>query len=116
MPWGRGKTKVAKQLGLEYVDDINSIDSESTASFSDEFGDQELDNLPELTQMRDPDTIETSSSLSSNIGPPGTVKARPPKEQKDAMKDQEVLLKLQELCINSDPRLIYSNMNKIGQG
>jgi hypothetical protein len=64
--------------------------------------------------MRDQETIEESTS--TNTGPPGTVKARPPKEQKNALKDQEVLRKLRELCINSDPLLIYSNMVKIGQG
>lgn len=32
------------------------------------------------------------------------------------MNDEEVIRILQELCINSDPLLIYSNMVKIGQG
>lgn len=58
---------------------------------------------------------ECSESL-SNTGPPGTVKRRPPKEDKKGMDDKEVIRILQELCINSDPLLIYSNMVKIGQG
>jgi p21-activated kinase 1 len=53
---------------------------------------------------------------STHTGPPGTVKQRPPKKDKSEISDEQVLQKLQELCLNSDPLLIYSNMVKIGQG
>ncbi|GAN02398.1 ste20-like protein [Mucor ambiguus] len=93
----------------EYVDDVHSINSESTASIGEEFGDREGD-LPQLTSMKN-----EPSTAAATTGPPGTVKARP-KDQKKGMKDQDVIRKLQELCLNSDPLLIYSNMVKIGQG
>lgn len=105
-------------LSLEYIDDVNYCSSESTASFTDDYRDQEHDDLAELTEMEDQNIVEVppASSSSINTGPPGTVKVRPPKEKRDALKDHEALLKLQELCTNSDPLLIYSNMVKIGQG
>lgn len=59
--------------------------------------------------------MKNESSSVSTTGPPGTVRSRP-KDQKKGMKDQDVIRKLQELCFNSDPLLIYSNMVKIGQG
>ncbi|KAL7335811.1 Serine/threonine-protein kinase PAK 3 [Mucor circinelloides] len=100
-----------KLLEDEYVDDVHSIHSESTASIGEEFGDRESD-LPQLTSMKnEPSAVATTTTT----GPPGTVKARP-KDEKKGMKDQDVIRKLQELCLNSDPLLIYSNMVKIGQG
>ncbi|EPB85358.1 STE/STE20/PAKA protein kinase [Mucor circinelloides 1006PhL] len=99
-------------IRLEYVDDVHSIHSESTASIGEEFGDRESD-LPQLTSMKnEPSAVATTTTTT---GPPGTVKARP-KDEKKGMKDQDVIRKLQELCLNSDPLLIYSNMVKIGQG
>ncbi|CAO3648913.1 unnamed protein product [Mucor fragilis] len=104
-----------KLLEDEYVDDVYSINSESTASIGEEFGDREGD-LPQLTSMKnEPSAAAATLSSSSTTGPPGTVKSRP-KDQKKGMKDQDVIRKLQELCLNSDPLLIYSNMVKIGQG
>lgn len=97
-------------IRLEYVDDVHSIHSESTASIGEEFGDRESD-LPQLTSMKN----EPLAVATTTTGPPGTVKARP-KGEKKGMKDQDVIRKLQELCLNSDPLLIYSNMVKIGQG
>ncbi|KAI8997610.1 kinase-like domain-containing protein, partial [Pilobolus umbonatus] len=47
---------------------------------------------------------------------PGTVKKRPPKNNRNSEKDKEIINKLREVCINNDPRLIYSDMVKIGQG
>lgn len=96
---------------LEFLDDVRSINSESTASISGEFGEDEK-NLPQLERLSETKSVEESS----NTGPPGTVKRRPPKDEKKVMDDQEVIDKLRELCINSDPLLIYSNMVKIGQG
>lgn len=92
---------------LEFIDDVRSIDSESTTSLS-----QESETEKELPQLSRNTLEDSTSSLSS--GPPGTVKQRPPKEK--GMNDQDVINKLQELCANSDPLLIYSNMVKIGQG
>ncbi|KAI9365268.1 kinase-like domain-containing protein [Pilaira anomala] len=68
---------------------------------------------PELTRLTDATSFEESTS-SLATGPPGTVKKRPPKEK--GMNDQDVLNKLQEICDNSNPLLIYSDMVKIGQG
>ncbi|KAG2200131.1 hypothetical protein INT47_012412, partial [Mucor saturninus] len=90
-----------KQLEDEFMDDVRSINTESTASLGQE-----------LEQKQDTPENSVTSSLSS--APPGTVKQRPPKEK--SMNDQDVILKLQELCANADPLLIYSNMEKIGQG
>ncbi|KAI9475788.1 MAG: Pak2 protein [Benjaminiella poitrasii] len=106
-----------KLIEDEFVDDVHSINSESTASLSEEFGDRERE-LPQLTRLKeDPSVTHTNSAASSlSNGPPGTVKSRPPKDQSKAMKDQEVIRKLQELCINSDPLLAYTDMVKIGQG
>lgn len=67
--------------------------------------------MPELERTKDVGEDEPSSSY--NTAPPGTVKPRP---KKNTISDQEVIQKLQELCIISDPLLIYSNMDKIGQG
>lgn len=98
---------------LEFIDDVGSIHSESTASFTEEFGDDEK-NLPELTRLTDTTACLNEPESSLSTGPPGTVKKRPPKEK--GMNDQDVLIKLQEICVNSDPLLIYSGMVKIGQG
>ncbi|GAA5812326.1 hypothetical protein MFLAVUS_005777 [Mucor flavus] len=102
-----------KKLEDEFIDDVGSIHSESTASFTEEFGDDEK-NLPELTRLTDTTACLNEPASSLSTGPPGTVKKRPPKEK--GMKDQDVLIKLQEICVNSDPLLIYSGMVKIGQG
>lgn len=66
--------------------------------------------MPELERTKG---IEESDTTSYNTAPPGTVKSRP---KKNTISDQDVIQKLQELCIISDPLLIYSNMVKIGQG
>ncbi|KAI8067333.1 kinase-like domain-containing protein [Thamnidium elegans] len=102
-----------KKIEDEFIDDVGSIHSESTASFTKEFGDDEKD-LPELTRLTDTTTSLEGPVSSLSTGPPGTVKKRPPKEK--GMKDQDVLVKLQEICVNSNPLLIYSDMVKIGQG
>ncbi|KAI8349462.1 Ste20 homologous protein kinase 1 [Choanephora cucurbitarum] len=94
----------SKQLEDKYIDDIHSINSESTASLGEEFRHHE--QLPELTR---------TDNLLYNA-PPGTVRSRPPKEEKRSMSDEQVLKHLQELCINSDPLQVYTNMIKIGQG
>lgn len=39
-----------------------------------------------------------------------------PRERKPAMRDSEVIARLQAICIQEDPRRIYRNMVKIGQG
>lgn len=83
------------------MDDVRSINTESTTSLGQEFEQKQ-------------DTLENSTSSSLSSAPPGTVKQRPPKEK--SMNDQDVIHKLQELCANADPLLIYSNMEKIGQG
>ncbi|CEP11448.1 hypothetical protein [Parasitella parasitica] len=93
-----------KMLEDEFIDDVYSINSESTASISD----REMD-LPQLTSMKnEPPSIST-------FGQPGTVKSRP-KNQKKSMEDKDIIRKLQELCLNANPLLYYSNMVKIGQG
>lgn len=94
------------------MDDVDSVHSDSTASFAEEFGESEKES-PELTRLTDATSFEESTS-SLATGPPGTVKKRPPKEK--GMNDQDVLNKLQEICDNSNPLLIYSDMVKIGQG
>lgn len=107
-----------KSLEDEFLDDVHSINSESTGSISGEFGANEKD-LPQLQRLTDTKSLEVeeeSREPLSNTGPPGTVKRRPPKEDKKGMDDKEVIRILQELCINSDPLLIYSDMVKIGQG
>ncbi|GAA5803317.1 kinase-like domain-containing protein [Helicostylum pulchrum] len=103
-----------KKLEDEFIDDVGSIHSESTASFTEEFGSDDEKNLPELTRLTDTTTCSNEPASSLSTGPPGTVKKRPPKEK--GMKDQDVLIKLQEICVNSDPLLIYFDMVKIGQG
>lgn len=100
----------ANDLCTEFVDDVYSLSSESTASLTDEYVGLDQ-NLPELTRTKEE---EPSSSSSAHQGPPGTVKSRPKKNS--TMSNQELVTRLQELCFVSDPHLIYSNMVKIGQG
>ncbi|RCH78594.1 signal transducing kinase of the PAK, partial [Rhizopus stolonifer] len=95
--------KPQKQLEDDYLDDVRSFNSESTASFSEDCQGQPMH---ELTRTQD---------VLYNA-PPGTVRSRAPKEEKRSMSDEQVLKHLQELCITSDPLLIYTNMVKIGQG
>ena len=59
-----------------------------------------------------PNKLKPQPSLT---GSPGTVKQRV-KERKHTMKDAEVIAKLQSICTESDPSLVYKNMRKIGQG
>lgn len=94
---------------VEFVDDVYSLSSQSTASLTYEYTDLD-NNLPELTRTKE------EQSSSAVVGPPGTVKSRPKKSNSTSMSNQELISKLQELCLLSDPHLIYSNMVKIGQG
>ncbi|KAI8879279.1 Pkinase-domain-containing protein [Backusella circina FSU 941] len=73
--------------------------------------------MPELTRLSDnnipefgtasPEERPTTSESTSRV------KQRQLKENK---KDLQIMKKLQELCKNSDPLLVFSNMVKIGQG
>ena len=82
----------------------------STASLSEEFNDEK--DLPQLERTK---SLEESNE-SLHTGPPGTVKKRIPKKEKQEMDDAEVVRILTDLCINEDPLLIYYDMVKIGQG
>ncbi|KAI7901222.1 kinase-like domain-containing protein [Cokeromyces recurvatus] len=108
-------TSSNQRQNSEYMDDVHSINSESTASLSEEFGEREKE-LPQLTRLKeDPNVTHTNTPISP-LSSSTTVKSRPPKDQNKAMKDQDVIRKLQELCINSNPLLVYTDMMKIGQG
>ncbi|KAI9025287.1 kinase-like domain-containing protein [Phycomyces nitens] len=47
---------------------------------------------------------------------PGTVKQRVPREPRTAMRDSQVISKLQTICKVTNPRQAYMGMKKIGQG
>jgi hypothetical protein len=105
-----------KGKGKEEEDDLRSINSESTISPTDEFGDETY-IMPELTRLSDKNIpafgttpLEEQPTASESTS---RVKQRPPKENK---KDLQIMKKLEELCKNSDPLLVYSNMVKVGQG
>ncbi|ORZ00863.1 kinase-like domain-containing protein [Syncephalastrum racemosum] len=57
-----------------------------------------------------------SQSASSLTASPGVVKRRVSKEQRNALKDAEVLKRLKDICTNVDPSQVYTDIVKIGQG
>ena len=58
-----------------------------------------------------------SSSREPGKAPTNSVaKRRQSKNQKNALKDQEVLKKLRDICTNVDPSQVYIDITKIGQG
>ncbi|KAI7859469.1 kinase-like domain-containing protein [Circinella umbellata] len=62
-------------------------------------------------------TTSSSSSREPEKAPTNSVaKRRQSKNQKNALKDQEVLNKLRDICTNVDPSQVYTDITKIGQG
>ncbi|KAH8556682.1 Pak2 protein [Umbelopsis sp. PMI_123] len=60
--------------------------------------------------------ISERMDVSALTGAPGTVKQRVRRTDKTALRDSQVIERLQAICIESDPNLVYRDMLKIGQG
>lgn len=60
--------------------------------------------------------ISERLDVSALTGAPGTVKQRTRKAEKTSLRDSQVIERLQTICIESDPKLVYRDMLKIGQG
>jgi hypothetical protein len=60
--------------------------------------------------------ISEKLDVSALTGAPGTVKQRVRKSEKTALRDSQVIERLQAICIETDPKLVYRDMLKIGQG
>ncbi|KAL0093533.1 Pak2 protein [Phycomyces blakesleeanus] len=67
-------------------------------------------------KKEDKTKIGATTTTTTLTASPGTVKQRVPREPRTAMRDSQVISKLQTICKVTNPRQAYMGMKKIGQG